>query len=77
MTILQFKRQNIVDEIIASLRDATEEVVEALVIGKKKGGTRFSYMSNTENIPELIGYLEAIKTDLLLEMIAQADREEE
>lgn len=74
MTILQFKRLGVVEEIVDCLRHDTDDVVEALVIGKRKSGARFSYMTYTDNIPELVGYLEALKTDLILEMIAQADR---
>jgi hypothetical protein len=77
MTVLQFKRHNVLKDVIASLNDEEDEVVEALVIGKKKSGGRFSFMTFTDNIPELIGYLEAIKTDLALEMIDQADRSED
>ena len=77
MTILEFKRHDVVKEIIESLKDDQDEVVEALVIGRKKSGHRFSFMTSTENIPELIGYIEAIKTDLALELITQADPEEE
>ena len=77
MTILQFKRHNIVQEIIDSLEDEQDEVIEALVIGKKKSGIRFSFMTLTDNIPELLGYLEAVKTDLALEIIDQADRIDE
>ena len=77
MTVLQFKRHNIVEEIVTSLQDESDEVVEALVIGRKKSGVRFSFMTMTDNIAELIGYLEAIKTDLTLEMITQAERDEE
>ena len=77
MTVLQFKRPNLVAELIQSLRDEDDEVVEALVIGKKSSGARFSFMTEIENIPELVGYLEAIKADLVLEMLEQADRDEE
>ena len=77
MTILQFKRYSVVQEIIDCLQDEQDEVTEALVIGKKKGGGRFSFMTVTDNIPELLGYLEAIKTDLALEMISQADRSDD
>ena len=77
MSVLQFKKSNVVQEIVTCLQDESDEVVEALVIGKKKTGTRFSYMTYTDNIPELIGYLEAIKTDLTLEMITQAERDDE
>ncbi|MEW6264599.1 MAG: hypothetical protein AB1641_16120 [Thermodesulfobacteriota bacterium] len=74
MTVLQFKRHNVVSEIIQSLQDDKDEVLEAIVIGKKKSGGRFSFMTVTENLPELIGYLEAVKADLVMEMITQADR---
>ena len=74
MKILQFKRHSVVKDVIASLTDVGDEVTEALVIGKKKNGSHFSFMTVTENIPELLGYLEAIKTDLALEMITQAER---
>lgn len=77
MSILQFRRQNVVQEITACLQDETDEVTEALVIGKKKSGEHFSYVTHIENIAELIGYLEAVKTELALEMISQADRAEE
>ena len=77
MTVLQFKRQNVVQDIIDSLSDEEDEVVEAIVMGKKKSGSRFSYMTYTDNIPELIGYLEAIKTELTLELIDQAERAED
>ena len=77
MTVLQFKRHNIVQEIIDSLKDENDEVVEALVIGKKKSGIRFSFMTLTDNIPELLGYLEAVKMDLALEIMDQADRVDE
>jgi len=77
MTILKFQRYNVVQDIMNCLRDETDEVTEALVIGKKKSGARFSYMTFTENIPELIGYLEAIKTDLTLEMIAMSDKSDD
>lgn len=77
MTVLEFKRRNIVTEIIASLHDEADEVVEAIVIGKKKSGARFSFMTVIDNIPELIGYLEAVKTDLALEMISQAERSDQ
>ena len=74
MTVLKFKRHDVVQEIIGALHDETDEVVEALVIGKKKNGGIFSFMTPPENIPELIGYLEALKIDLTLEMIALADQ---
>ncbi len=77
MKVLPFKRLNIVQEIIDCLQDEKDEVVEALVIGKKKSGVRFSYMTFTENLPELIGYLEALKTDLTLDMISLAETSEE
>ena len=77
MTVLQFKRQNVVREIIDCLKDEADEVTEALVLGKKKSGGRFSYMTVTENIPELIGYLEAVKAELTLELISQAERPED
>lgn len=73
MTVLKFERYNVVQEIVDSLQDETDEVIEALVIGKKKSGARFSFMTVTKNIPELLGYVEAVKTDLALEMISQAD----
>lgn len=60
-----------------SLTDDEDQVVEALVIGRKKSGNRFSFITYTENIPELLGYLETIKTDLVLEMITQAERGED
>jgi len=74
MSILQFKRHSIVQDIINCLQNDAEEVTEAVVLGKRKNGERFSYMTITEDIPELVGYLEAIKTDLILEMISQAER---
>jgi hypothetical protein len=77
MSVIQFKRRTIVQEIIDSLSDEADDVVEALVIGKKKSGGMFSFMTHTDNIPELIGYLEAIKADLVLEMIEQAERDED
>jgi CBS domain containing-hemolysin-like protein len=77
MKVLEFKRYNVIEEIVDALRDEKDEVVEALVIGKKKGGGRFSLMTETDNIAELIGYLEAIKTDLTLELIEMADRTDE
>ena len=73
MTVLKFERYNVVQEIVDSLQDETDEIVEALVIGKKKSGTRFSFMTVTKNIPELLGYIEAVKIDLALEMISPAD----
>ena len=76
MAVLEFKRQNVVQEIAESLKDESDEVTEAIVIGKKKSGEYFSYLTSVSNIPELIGYLEALKTDLTLEMIAHADRSE-
>lgn len=77
MTVLQFKRHDLVTEIIENLSDQSDDVVEALVIGKKKSGATFSFMTDIANIPELIGYLEAIKADLVFEMIAQAERGDE
>jgi hypothetical protein len=77
MTVLKFKRYNVVDDIIDTLRDDADEVIEALVVGKKQSGARFSFMTLTDNIPELIGYLEAIKTELALELIEQAEQSEE
>jgi DNA-binding ferritin-like protein len=77
MTVLQFKRHDLVEEIIENLTDPSDDVVEALVIGKKKSGATFSFMTEVANIPELIGYLETIKTDLVLEMITQAERGDE
>ncbi|MEW5722909.1 MAG: hypothetical protein AB1896_07360 [Thermodesulfobacteriota bacterium] len=76
MTILEFRRHDVVADIIEALQDEEDEVVEALVIGKKKSGGRFSFMTLTENIPELIGYLEAIKTDLAIEMLEQAEKDD-
>lgn len=78
MKVLEFKRYSILDEIISALtKSADDPLEEALVIGRRKSGARFSFMTNTDNIPELIGYLEAIKTDLTLEMIYQAERDGE
>ena len=77
MTVLQFKRHDLVAEIVDNLSDQSDDVIEALVIGKKKSGATFSFMTDIANIPELIGYLEAIKADLVLEMIAQAERGDE
>ena len=78
MKILEFKRYSILDEVIDALtKPADDQLEEALVIGRRKSGARFSFMTNTDNIPELIGYLEAIKTDLTLEMIYQAERDDE
>ena len=77
MTVIQFKRHDLVEEIIENLTDKSDDVVEALVIGKKKSGATFSFMTEVNNIPELIGYLETIKADLVLEMITQAERGDE
>ncbi len=78
MKVLEFKRYSILDEVLAALSKETDDPLEeALVIGRRKSGARFSFMTDTDNIPELIGYLEAIKTDLTLEMIYQADRDDE
>ena len=77
MSILEFKRYSVVQEIIDCLSDDEDEIIEALIIGKKKSGSRFSYMTITDNLPELIGYLEAIKTDLAMEMVTQAERLDE
>jgi len=78
MKILEFKRYSVLDEVLAALgKPADDPLEEALVIGRRRSGSRFSFMTNTDNIPELIGYLEAIKTDLTLEMIDQAEREGE
>lgn len=74
MAVLEFKRQNVVKEIAAALQDESDEVTEAIVIGKKKSGQYFSYLTSVSNIPELIGYLEALKIDLALEMISLADQ---
>ena len=78
MSILQFKRYSVMDEVVEALTSQGDDTLEeALVIGRRKSGARFSFMTNTDNIPELIGYLEAIKTDLTLEMIAQAERDDD
>ena len=78
MKILEFKRYSVLDEVIAALNQPDEDQLEeALVIGRRRSGARFSFMTNTDNIPELIGYLEAIKTDLAMEMIYQAERDGE
>lgn len=79
MKILEFKRYSVLDEVIEALTtpNGGDTLEEALVIGRRRSGARFSFMTNTDNIPELIGYLEAIKTDLTLEMIYQAEREDE
>ncbi len=76
MKVLEFKRYSVLDEVLDALtKPAEDPLEEALVIGRRKSGARFSFMTNTDNIPELIGYLEAIKTDLALEMIYQAERD--
>lgn len=78
MKVLEFKRYSVLDEIVSALTNSADDPLEeALVIGRRKSGARFSFMTNTDNIPELIGYLEAIKTDLTLEMIYQAERDDE
>ncbi len=78
MKILEFKRYSVLDEVLAALgKSGDDPLEEALIIGRRKSGARFSFMTNTDNIPELIGYLEAIKTDLTLEMIYQAERDDE
>jgi len=78
MKILEFKRYSVLDEVLSALSKQTDDPLEeALVIGRRRSGARFSFMTNTDNIPELIGYLEAIKTDLTLEMIYQAERDDE
>ena len=78
MKVLEFKRYSVLDEIISALTGAVDDPLEeALVIGRRKSGARLSFMTNTGNMPELIGYLEAIKTDLTLEMIYQAERDDE
>ena len=78
MKVLEFKRYSVLDEIVSALTKSVDDPLEeALVIGRRKSGARFSFMTNTDNIPELIGYLEAIKTDLTLEMIYQAERDDE
>lgn len=78
MKILEFKRYSVLDEVLDALgKSAEDPLEEALVIGRRRSGSRFSFMTNTDNIPELIGYLEAIKTDLTLEMIYQAERDGE
>jgi hypothetical protein len=66
------------DEVVEALTSPAEDPLEeALVIGRRRSGSRFSFMTNTDNLPELIGCLEAIKTDLTLEMIAQAERDDD
>jgi hypothetical protein len=75
MKVLEFKRYSVVEDIIDCLTDQDDDIIEAIVIGKKKSGSRFSYMTTTENIPELIGYLEAVKADLAMELIYQAERD--
>ena len=78
MKVLEFKRYSVLDEVLGALtRPAEDPLEEALVIGRRKSGARFSFMTNADNIPELIGYLEAIKTDLTLEMIYQAERDDD
>lgn len=77
MSVIQFKRHHLVDEIIDALRDENTDITEAIVIGKKNDGTRFTFMTGTDNIPELIGYLEAVKTDLVIEMITQAEHDDD
>ena len=78
MKILEFKRYSVLDEVLEALTKPSEDpLAEALVIGRRRSGARVSFMTNTDNIPELIGYLEAIKTDLTMEMIYQAERDSE
>jgi hypothetical protein len=78
MKILEFKRYSVLDEVLEALTKPSDDpLAEALVIGRRRSGSRFSFMTSTDNIPELIGYLEAIKTDLTMEMICQADRDTE
>lgn len=77
MKILEFRKHHVVQDIITTLQDDEDEIVEAIVIGKRKSGGRFSYMTVSDNIPELIGYLEAIKTDLALQLAELAERYEE
>ena len=78
MKILEFKRYSVLDEVLEALTKPSDDpLAEALVIGRRSSGSRFSFMTSTDNIPELIGYLEAIKTDLTMEMIYQAERDSE
>ncbi len=80
MKILEFKRYSVLDEVLSALTKPSDDPLEeALVIGRRRSGARFSFMTNpnTENLPELIGYLEAVKTDLTLEMIYQSERDDE
>ncbi|MGL4208131.1 MAG: hypothetical protein ACRCTY_01955 [Candidatus Adiutrix sp.] len=75
MSILQFRKYSVIDEVVEELTSLSDDPLEeALIIGRRKSGARFSFMINIENLPELIGYLEVIKTDLTLEMITQAER---
>jgi len=78
MKILEFKRYSVLDEVLEALTKPSDDPLEeALVIGRRRSGARFSFMTSTDNVPELIGYLEAIKTDLTMEMICQAERDSE
>ncbi len=54
------------------MHDERDEVMKALVIGKKKSGAIFPYMTQTETFRNhsAIG---SLMTDLSLEMIAQAE----
>lgn len=76
MKILEFKKFSVLDEVVDALTRPTDDpLAEAMVIGKRESGVYFSFMTRTDNIPETIGYLEAIKTDLALEMISRAERD--
>jgi len=78
MSVLEFKRYSVLNEVLEALQTPSDDPMEeALVIGRRKSGLRFSMMANVDNIPELIGYLEVVKTDLALEMIYQSEREGE
>ncbi|MDR1577184.1 MAG: hypothetical protein LBT86_02985 [Deltaproteobacteria bacterium] len=71
MTIFQFKKRKLIDEVIVALteEDQQDPIEEIMVISKKASGSRHAFIAGLEkhdNLLEFIGCLEAAKIELLM-----------
>jgi hypothetical protein len=78
MTIFQFKKRKLIDEVIQALTEEDQEdpIEDILVITRKASGDRHAFMAGLDrrdSLLEFIGCMEAAKIELIMGSLTDDD----
>ncbi|MDR2141852.1 MAG: hypothetical protein LBR11_08715 [Deltaproteobacteria bacterium] len=79
MTIFQFKKRKLIDEVVQALteEDQLDPIEDILVITRKASGARHAFLAGLDkrdSLLEFIGCLEAAKMELIMSSLEEDEQ---